>query len=66
MVTDPCHTRRARMCFQDAFKGTGIRVAVRPVNDHWYDADSWWRDRDVLRETWTELLKLVLYLVGYR
>ena len=45
---------------------TGITVIVRPVNEHWYRADSGWRGRDGLRETWTGYLRLALYAVGYR
>ncbi|MGA9349499.1 MAG: ElyC/SanA/YdcF family protein [Anaerolineae bacterium] len=66
VVTDPFHTRRARMAFRDAFRGTGITVMVRPVNESKYRPDSWWQTRDGLRETWTEYLKLLLYVVGYR
>jgi uncharacterized SAM-binding protein YcdF (DUF218 family) len=66
VVTDPYHTRRARMAFRDVFRGTGIEIIVRPVNEHWYKPDSWWKSRDGLRETWTEYLKLILYVVGYR
>ncbi len=66
VVTDPFHTRRARMAFREAFKGSGIAVAVRPVNEHWYRADAWWRSRGGLRMTWTEYAKLVLHLIGYK
>lgn len=66
VITDPFHTRRARMAFDDAFRGTGILVLVQRANDSWYRADSWWRDRDAIRETWTEYLKLILYVIGYR
>nr|HID14004.1 hypothetical protein [Anaerolineae bacterium] len=62
ITTDPYHTRRGLV----AFRGTGITVIVRPVNEHWYRADFWWRSRDGLRETWTEYLRLALYAVGYR
>ncbi len=65
VVTDPFHTRRARWAFQDAFRGTGITVMVQP-SESWYNADSWWQDRDTLRETWTEYLKWILYWIGYR
>lgn len=51
VVTDPFHTRRARMAFRDVFHGTGIAVMVRPVNEHWYKADFWWKSQDGLRET---------------
>ncbi len=66
LVTSPYHTRRARLAFRDAFRDTGVTIIVRPVNPHWYAPETWWRTRDGLRETWTELLKLALYVVGYR
>ncbi|MGA9351104.1 MAG: YdcF family protein [Anaerolineae bacterium] len=66
VVTDPFHTRRARMAFRDAFRNTGIAVMVRPANESEYHPDSWWQTRDGLRDTWTEYLKLALYLAGYR
>jgi uncharacterized SAM-binding protein YcdF (DUF218 family) len=66
VVTDPFHTRRARLSFRDAFRGTGIAVAVRPVEDAEYDPETWWRTVDGLRDTWTEYAKLTLYLLGYR
>lgn len=66
VVTDPFHTRRTRLIFRDAFRGTDLTIVVRPVRNHRYQPDTWWRDRDSLRETWTEYLKMVLYLLGYR
>jgi uncharacterized SAM-binding protein YcdF (DUF218 family) len=51
VVTDPFHTRRARMAFRAAFRGTDINVMVQPVNESEYQADSWW---------------LLLYVMGYR
>lgn len=66
VVTSPYHTRRARLAFRAAFRDTGTTIIVRPVSPHWYAPDTWWRSRDGLRETWTELLKLLLHVVGYR
>ena len=66
VVTDPFHTRRARMAFRAAFSDSDINVMVRPVNESWYQANSWWQTRDGLRGTWTEYVKLLLYVVGYR
>lgn len=66
VVTDPFHTRRARLCFQEAFRHTDVSVAVRAIEGSWYDPEAWWRSTDGLRETWTEYLKLALHLVGYR
>jgi uncharacterized SAM-binding protein YcdF (DUF218 family) len=66
VVTSPSHTRRARYIFRDVFHNTGIRIHMRAVADHWYTPDSWWRRQDGLRATWTEYLKFVMYLIGYR
>jgi len=66
VVTDPYHTRRARLTFRDVFRGTGVAMAVRPVEETPYDPEAWWRSVDGLRETWTEYAKLALYLLGYR
>lgn len=66
VVTDPFHTRRARMAFREAFEGSHITVAIQPVNEHWYQPSSWWQSRDGLRQTWTEYAKLVLHLIGYK
>ena len=66
VVTDPFHTRRARMAFSETFRDMDIRVLVQAAGGSWYRADSWWRDQDAMRETWTEYLKLILYVIGYR
>ena len=65
VVTDPFHTRRARICFRQAFAGTGVVLVVRPVEPSWYRPHDWWHSLDGLRETWTEYLKLALHVVGY-
>jgi uncharacterized SAM-binding protein YcdF (DUF218 family) len=66
VVTDPLHTRRARLCFDEAFRDSGVAIAVRAVEGSWYDPEAWWLSTGSLRETWTEYLKLALHLVGYR
>jgi uncharacterized SAM-binding protein YcdF (DUF218 family) len=66
VVTDPFHTGRARRIFQDALRDSGVRVTVRPVEGHWYRPETWWQHSESLRETWTEYVKLVVYLLGYR
>nr|MBC7245814.1 YdcF family protein [Chloroflexota bacterium] len=66
IVTDPFHTRRARMSFRDALQGAGITISMQPANPSWYRADAWWQSQDELRETWTEYLKLTLYVFGYK
>jgi uncharacterized SAM-binding protein YcdF (DUF218 family) len=65
VVTDPYHTRRARLCFQQVFRGTDVTIAVHAVEGSWYDAETWWQSADGLRETWTEYVKLALHVLGY-
>ena len=66
IVTDEFHTRRARVAFHDAFRGSGITLVVRPVSWYGYSPDSWWRDLDMLRITANEYLKTLLYWLGHR
>ena len=66
VVTDPYHTRRARLCFQQAFRDTGVAIAVRAIEGSTYDPEAWWKSTGGQRDTWTEYLKLALHLVGYR
>jgi uncharacterized SAM-binding protein YcdF (DUF218 family) len=66
VVTSAFHTRRSLISFEAAFEGSDIAVAIRPVPNDGYDAQTWWRSQDGLRETWTEYAKLVLHFMGYR
>ena len=66
IVTDPYHTRRARLAFRDAFRGFDLTVTVHALEGGWWDPNHWWQDTDSLRETWTEYLKLGLYVLGYK
>lgn len=66
VVTDPLHTRRARLIFRDVFRDAGVQVIVRGVEGAEYTADSWWRSEEGLRYAWTEYLKLAYALAGCR
>lgn len=66
IVTDPYHTRRARLSFRDAFRGFDLTVTAYALEGSEWEPDHWWQDTDSLRETWTEYLKLGLYVLGYR
>mgnify|MGYP001042485633 CR=1 FL=1 len=70
VVTDPYHTRRARLIFRRVFAGSGIRVRLRPVpleqsGSGRYDPDRWWHTPTGLRQTWSEYVKLLLLWLGY-
>ena len=65
VVTTAPHSRRARMLFRRAWRGTGIRVLSCPVNSPYFRRDRWWtraRDRDVIL---VELLSWVRIGIGH-
>jgi uncharacterized SAM-binding protein YcdF (DUF218 family) len=66
IVSDSFHTRRARLIFQDEFKGSGIRISVRPAEQSQYDPDRWWKTSEGLNTTWNEYAKLIVFWLGYR
>jgi len=41
IVTDPYHTRRAKLIFDSVFQGSGIRLRIHPVAGHWYRPFTW-------------------------
>jgi uncharacterized SAM-binding protein YcdF (DUF218 family) len=65
LVTSASHTRRARLIFRQVFHDSDIRLTVRPVVVRQCGGSDWWQTEDGLRETWTEYVKLLLYLAGY-
>jgi uncharacterized SAM-binding protein YcdF (DUF218 family) len=73
VVTSPWHTRRARMVFRDAFRGSTVSVSVQPMRDdvylsvhHTYRPDEWWTYRLGRLPTMQEYLKIVAHVVGIR
>lgn len=66
VTTEPYHSRRAKCVFTSVFKGSGIRVAVHPVQRSWYTPHSWWHSEDGISLTIAEYIKFVYYLFrGY-
>jgi uncharacterized SAM-binding protein YcdF (DUF218 family) len=66
IVTDPFHTMRTHLVFEDAFKGTGITVYIHPVRDSWYNAATWWTSPAGWNVTILEYSKLFGYLFESR
>lgn len=64
VITDPFHTLRTRIIFRDQFRGSGINVQVRPVRDHWYRSNTWWKTAEGREYTWQEYVKIFLYQFG--
>ena len=66
IVTDPFHSRRTRTVFNDVFKGSGIKVMVHPVSNHWYHASTWFLSRQGWNTTLLEYAKYFSYLAGIK
>ncbi len=58
IVTDPYHTRRAKIIFDRIFEGTGIQLRTHPVEGHWYKPFSWWLHPQGWKYATLEYLKL--------
>ncbi len=59
LVTSPYHARRAKMTFDAAYTGTGIKLVVHAAPDSEWRKLSWWRDPETRRLTFSELQKLL-------
>lgn len=64
VITDPFHTRRARLIFRDAFRGSGMVMRVIPVRGHWYRSNTWWMSERGREATLKEYVKLIAYVAG--
>ncbi|MCC6146179.1 MAG: YdcF family protein [Anaerolineaceae bacterium] len=64
VVTDPYHTRRARMIFRDIFAGSGISIRIWPASNHWYRSTSWFLQPKGWYATLSEYGGLAVYLLG--
>jgi uncharacterized SAM-binding protein YcdF (DUF218 family) len=58
LVTSPYHARRAKMTFDAAYTGSGIRLSVHAAPDSQWRKLSWWQQPETRRLTFTELQKL--------
>ena len=66
VVTDPFHSRRAQITFDDVFKTSDIKVTVHPVSADWYRSNTWWMSSSGRQDTLLEYSKLFGYLVGFK
>lgn len=64
IITDPYHTLRTRIIFESQLKSSDIDVQVRPVRDHWYRNNTWWKTELGRQYTYEEYLKIILYFFG--
>lgn len=65
VVTDPFHTRRARIIFRRVFAGSDIQVIIHPVSDHWYRPATWWMSLRGWQATLQEYARLLAMWSGF-
>jgi len=63
VITDPYHTYRTHLVYQDVFADDDISIIVRPVRDHWYQPATWWKSLKGWQMTILEYIKLAGYLL---
>jgi uncharacterized SAM-binding protein YcdF (DUF218 family) len=66
IVTDPYHTLRTSMIWDEVFTNTGIKIIVRPVRNSWYRSTTWWLSPVGWENTVSEYLKLASYISQYK
>jgi uncharacterized SAM-binding protein YcdF (DUF218 family) len=66
IVTDPYHTKRTSIVFQDIFGDSPIKLIFRPVRGSWYTSRTWFLSKGGWKFTLTEYLKLAGYLLGIK
>ena len=64
IVTDPYHTKRTSIIFNDIFADEDISLYFRPVTPSWYNSRTWFLSRDGWKFTLLEYLKLAAYQLG--
>jgi uncharacterized SAM-binding protein YcdF (DUF218 family) len=64
VVTDPYHTRRSSIIFNDVLRGSKLLIGIRPAEESWYHATTWWLSTKGWQATTSEYIKLVSYELG--
>ena len=62
VVTDPYHTLRTRLIWDDIFKDSGVDLVIRPARSSWYHPENWWMSAAGWKTTLNEFAKLAVYL----
>ncbi len=65
VVTDPYHTKRASIIFNDVFSENPIEIYIRPVRNSWYSSPSWFLNPQGWRYTILEYVKLIGYWLNH-
>ncbi|MBE3573591.1 MAG: YdcF family protein [Moorella humiferrea] len=66
VVTSPYHLRRTRLAFNNAFRGSGIRLSFYGAEDTWLDPTRWWLQDRGIEVVGLEYFKLAWYVIHNR
>ena len=64
VVTNPYHSRRARIALRRGVRGLPAEILVMPVPAWGFTERDWWRSEDGLLAYFGEYVKLAVYLAG--
>ncbi len=64
VVTDPYHTRRSKLIFNQVFDGTDITIRIHPVRSSWYNSRTWFTSVEGWQFTLLEYAKLISMKLG--
>jgi len=64
IVTDPYHTKRTSIIFNDIFANEEIRLYFHPVTPSWYNSRTWFLSKEGWKFTTLEYVKLTAYFLG--
>lgn len=63
VITDPYHTRRTKIVFNQIFKGSEIRTSVHGISDHWYKSYTWFLSLEGWRITVQEYASIFFFAI---
>lgn len=66
IVTDPYHTKRTSIVFNDVFADDEISLYFHPVTPSWYNSRTWFLSGEGWKFTLLEYIKLAGYKLGIR
>jgi uncharacterized SAM-binding protein YcdF (DUF218 family) len=66
VVTDPYHTFRTRLIFNEVFSNSDKSASVIPSDDHWYKSTTWFLSIRGWKTTLLEYAKVFGYFFGYK
>jgi uncharacterized SAM-binding protein YcdF (DUF218 family) len=64
IVTDPYHTRRAALIFNQIFADSSVKIIIRPVRSSWFNSRTWFLSLKGWHYTLLEYVKIISMKFG--